>query len=265
MAFVNGIWVDDNPTTNNVQGKILVSRNNISLSPNSARELPNTYRIVFNYAIYGQGIDPQSPNFWRMVDKKSLENALIDSIRPQDRKYFKLHSYTGNMVRFDFNWEIWMSDAIKGVRPSRTRVGFRREFKLRQQLPLILSSLAGRDYIGKFIARKSKQYLDKSKFNNFFVDLLPREYQRKVRQTLANMMDYEYDFRTNSLFITLKSVYVLGILYSLNKVSNNVGPNHTVFGQGGDDSFINKVRGKSNKFDQNKFNNFINKNRNRFL
>lgn len=258
MAFINGIWVEQ-PNNANVLDKITLTPNNIALSSVSSREARGRYLLIFSISYFGSGLNFNDPVVWGKVDKKSVLPAILGNFDKNEIQYYNMTLKGSNQLKCYFNHEKWFNDALKGVKPRKNVNMFRKEFNLKKRLPKLLTYLNGRDYFASFLAEKFRQHLNDRKYQKFFKGIIPKEYERHIRKKLSSMMEYEYDIRRNVMLSKLKPVYILGILYAVNKLNDKVDKKSYFIKVGKDRDFTKRVKGKSTNFDKRKWKEFIKK------
>lgn len=255
MAFVNGIWVEE-PNNDAIQGKIELTPSNITITPTTSRENRGRYELLFNFIIHGRDINLQDPTIFRRIDRKNLMDSVLGVFDKNELKYYDYVFKGSRELKLIFDHEKWFEDVLRGVNP-RGRSSFTKEFHLRKRLPRLLAYTDGRDYLGSFLAKKFEKHLNDRKYQRFFRGVIPKEYERHIRKNISSMMEYEYNFSRNIFTSRLKSVYILGILYAVNKLTDKVDDKSYFLRVGKDKDFTKRVKGKSKSFDNRKWREFI--------
>lgn len=253
MAFVNGMWVDDQENNNQ---NINLTPSNITITPTTSKESRGRYELLFSLIIHGNEIDLQDPTLFRKISKKNFEEAVLGNFDKNEIKYYDYTIKGYRELKLYFNHQKWFEDALRGVNP-RNSSAFIKNFHLRKQLPRLLAYTNGRDYLTSFLAKKFEQHINDKKYEKHFRGIIPREYERHIRKRISSMMEYEYDIRKNIMIAKLKPVYILGILYAVNKLTDKVNDKSYFMKVGKDKDFTKKVKGKAKNFNQRKWKEFI--------
>lgn len=199
--------------------KIKLVKNNIKLQFYYAGQNQYGYKCAFIVHI----ITPQyNPMFTQIrastIDMNSLKQAILDNVDPYDRKYMMLNNFSTNKAEFYFNWEKWVADAMRGVEPKKYNSIFSRSIKMGAPTPRMILSDSIRSGFVKFIQKRLKDYFLRRKLaKRFLIPILPKDILDKIRMSVYNIYDYEYDIQYNTLFIKLKSEFVIAATLLLGK------------------------------------------------
>lgn len=200
------------------KSKLQLRKNEVTLNFLETKDSNGTFRI--NYIVQvnpkGRRLDPQVKMSPSVLDMQSLREAILSNIPPFDRKYMILRKFDDKKAFFDFNHEKWLKDATKGMKGKNYYSKFDREFKFKIQPPKAVSKDRLTIKFEKFITRKFLDWLEnkKTKQKDFFKFLIPKKEQRKIRTKIINMFDWHYDSQWNRMVASLKSIYIIALIYA---------------------------------------------------
>lgn len=141
-------------------------------------------------------------------DRILLKNKLEKFIKQEDKKYVKLDTFDVNRSRFCFDIESWLNDSFKGVIPTKI-LGYKRVFKLKKKVPLMLEAYTGRIVLKGYIDKYFKEYVKKhTELRKEIFGIITDNIEKVLKLNAVNMFDYNYDFLSNTITISLKAVYI---------------------------------------------------------
>lgn len=141
-------------------------------------------------------------------DQNELRNKLLQYIDPKDKKYITLESFTTSRSRFCFDINKWLDDSFKHAVPYKTFGSFQRTFKLRKQIPSMFGLYAERVMLKKYIDNSFKEYVKKHpELRREVFGIITAEVERALEVNSVNMFDYSYDYNSNTVLVSLKTIY----------------------------------------------------------
>ena len=198
--------------------KLKLNKNEVSLSFLQSKDTGGT--LVLTYAVQivpkGRKIDPKRRISPATVDMTSLREGILSSIRGYDRKYLILKKFDDKKAVFHFDHETFLKDSTRGMKPVTKYSKFNREFKFKKVPPREVLRNAIPSTFGDFITRKFIDWMEdnQSKQKKWFEFLIPKTQQSRVRTKFRNMFDWSYDQQKNTIFASLKSIYVVALIYA---------------------------------------------------
>lgn len=197
--------------------KIELRKKDIALTHLLSKDLGKTYKVVFLINIYPpMNIGPNLKITPRTVNMISLKKAILGNIKNYDLKYMKLINFDTQKAEFHFDLDKWLGDATSGLKSSTAISKFARTFKFKVAPPRMIMEDMLRDEWGKFILKHFKKYIeDKNKGKDYFKHLLPKEIKGKMKKRIVNMFEWQYDIQWNRVTATLKSVWILALLFAI--------------------------------------------------
>ncbi len=248
MSFINGLWVE--PI------KIVIEKENIRSSQINmqyvmGRSIGSTFRVTYLVSINPSTI--MSKNLTNQnVNMNSLKESIINKIDAFDRPYMKLINFSTSKAIFELDTIKWMNDAFKTVIPNNRLTKFEQIFKLKKQVPKMISLSVARSDFEKFLLRQFDNYMEKHRKNkSWFQKFLPRDITGKIRLKIATMFDYEYDWQYNKIIARLKPVYVMGILFATGAIVSSKQQKLVNI------DFEKSVKRRARNFNRKKWTNFI--------
>lgn len=224
--------------------KIKLVKNNISLQFYFAGQNQYGYKVSFIVHI----VTPQyNPVYTQIrastIDMNSLKKAIIDNIDPLDQKYMMLSNFSTNKAEFYFNYEKWINDAFRNVESKKYNSIFTRQIHMAVPVPrMILYDSIRTGYI-RFMQNKIKEYFLKKRLaKKFLIPILPKDIMEKIRMSIYNIYDYEYDIQYNTFYIKLKSEFVIAATMLLAKSVNDISKQKVDFNN--PNYFSASVKGK---------------------
>lgn len=240
--------------------EIVLNRNNVRLNFLLARVSQGKWKIRFivELRLSGNQINPMKQVRASTVNMASLKKAILDNVSSYDLKYIDLDYFNTNTAEFYFDHEKWLKDATANLTPRTHMSKFDREFKLKKKLPSMITTTYTSPDLQKLIVNAFKDWLEKSKKeNDFFKYLIPRTQRSKIRTKFRNMFEWEYDIQWNKIIATLKSIYIMALLYAVGEGISKL--NSKNINSSKKNLFSVKVKSKIPKFDSKKWEKFIKK------
>jgi len=235
--------------------KIVLKKSDISKQFLLSSDMGRYYKVVFLLNIVSpiRERDPSKPLTPTTVDMKSLGKALVDGLNRIDKKYMKLYNYDTRRAEFRFDYEAWIKDSVSENSSITKLTRFARVFKMKVSIPDMILNDPMRDFFGKFIIRKFKEYMvTKNKENAYFKYLLPDVLRSKMRGKIRTMFDWEYDFTYNTITAVLKTIYIMAIIYAVGQMTKRINSND-VKNTRNQQLFTDRVKHNISKFDYGKF------------
>jgi len=197
--------------------KVVLRNGDVSLQFVLARDTGRNYIVVYlvNIIPNVRERDPSRPLQASSVDMNSLKKALESKIRSQDKRYIEIRDFSTRRATFVFKHDVWLKDAITDTSSRTTLTRFARDFRFKRQVPLMILADPVRLPFGNFIIRKFKEFMERNnKESKWFKHLLPESQRSRFRGRVRNMFDWQYDFTWNTITATLKSIYILALMYA---------------------------------------------------
>jgi hypothetical protein len=216
-SFLNPQLLSPNIPQRQPPKKVVLRNSDVSLQFVLARDTGRNYIIVYLLNIIPNMAqrDPSKILQASNMDMNSLKKAIESKIITRDKKYISIRDFTTRRVTFVFNHNEWLRDAVTDTSSRTTLTRFARDFRLKKQVPLIIMADPMRMPFGNFIIRKFKEYMEsKNKEATWFRYLLPESQRSRFRGRVRNMFDWTYDFTWNTITATLKSIYILALMYA---------------------------------------------------
>ena len=238
--------------------RIKINKNDVNLTFLLTRDVGKTYRIVYVVGILTrqQRYDPSFILSPSKIDMVSLKKAILANIFYSDLKYMNLISFTHKTAIFDFNIEKWLDDATRNLKPKTEFSRFNRVFRFKAKVPMMVLTTNSFGF-SEFVIRNFKEYMDsKQKAAKWFKYLIPEELRKKVRSRVSNMFEYNYDMQWNSLTLTLKTVYILALIYAIGLMAKKMTKSD-VSGEYKQRQFAKSVKSNITKFDRKKWEFFV--------
>jgi len=240
-------------------GKIKIRPADINMSFLLAGDMGKYYKVVYviNIITKNQKLDPSLRIATSKIDMLSLKKSIIANVDFYDRSYMTLAKFDNTQAEFHFEHDKWLDDCLKNTQPITQFSRFNRVFKFKKRVPMMIYH----DYTSipfvKFVIKKFKEYMEsKKKAAIWFKHLFPDETRRRWRQSASRMFDYNYDIQWNTMTITLKSLYILGLLYAIGAMSKKM-TKRDIEGSYKRGLFAQEVKKNVKKFDRKKWENFI--------
>lgn len=240
--------------------RVKIKKSDVYLQFLLAKDIGPTYKVEYIVqlnpmeAVKNPSINLSPSN----VDMASLKKAIIDNIDLYDKKYMILKNYDTRKAIFHLDTDRWMNDALSTVRPVTHLSKFNRVFRLKTRVPRMILYDPMSKIFGDFVIKKFKEWMEKrSKEGTWFKFLLPTSAARsKLRSKVRNMFDWEYDIQWNLVTATLKSIYIMALLFSVGamakKLSDRDVKNKNI-------EFSKKVEKNLKAFDLKKFEKYVNR------
>ena len=150
------------------------------------------------------------------VDKNVLKEKLTNWLRPKDREYVKLEDYDNLKSTFSFDIKKWMDDGFKMTKPSTDYVTFTRTYRLSKPLPSCVASYGTGMAYETQIAEYFKKYLkENAKLRKDVYGMIENITNKTLGLGSLSIFDYTYNKVDNSISVTLKPVFVGGVLASV--------------------------------------------------
>jgi hypothetical protein len=90
----------------------------------------------------------------------------------------------------------------------------------------------------------------------WFKHLIPKELRKNLRYKFRNMFDWEYDSSYNKITATLKTIYILAIIYATGSMLKKI-KKHDIMIKQNDKKFSQKVKDNLVQFDSKKFDEYV--------
>jgi hypothetical protein len=237
--------------------KIRIKKTDVKLDFLLAKEVNGKYKIEYYVSIIPsvRERNPSIPLNIGTINKKDLESAIIYNLDYYDRKYMNLLTFDTKKAIFYLS-EKFFIDAFNSITPTTTFSSFRRDFRLKIRLPRVIVY----DPVGNFnsfLIKKFIEYMEKKrKEGKWFKYLLPKQLRAKYRKKIRNMFNWNYDPVYNKISATLKTIYILAIIYATGTMLKKIKPSDTIT-YSNKKLFADKVKGNIKQFDSKKFDKYI--------
>jgi len=211
MAFINGLWRTETPILKEIE-ILKLNKNQIEIKMYNSLPFNSDYK--FNFMI--------TPKIGDMIGKKidlpSLKNAILDKIG-EDARYFSVYNLEPGKCELLFDYKTWIIDAFKTIVAKNDFSTFSRSYRFTKQLPLVIRTDLNRHYFAPFFARKFKEYLRKEKaMKNFLETLIPDFVMDKMKNAAEHVLDYTFDFQSNSFRVGIKPEFIAPFVYTANQM-----------------------------------------------
>jgi hypothetical protein len=257
MPFINGFWTE--PPKVLLANSIKINPKDISLTFIRSNDVNKEFKITFTVTLFSSQYDFHNPSIASKIDKKSLGDAIFNSIYEGDKDYVVLESFSFLTATFRFLWKKWFNDSLVGVTPKNHISKFERTFSFKRQLPRMISYNFN-PYSGSFLVNRFKELTSERKMHNWFDGFIPKSYQDKINVKISNMFDYQYDYQENKMILRLMNIYIFGILFAIgSKIVDTQQSRKQPYIK---IDFDKKVKDKAVQFDKSKWEKFI---RQRFI
>lgn len=207
-------------------GKQSILKADVNMTFLLAQDLGRVYKVVYALSIITktQRLAPQTILTPSMINMFSLRNAILANVSEYDKKYMELIKFDTMKVEFYFKHEKWFEDALRGTQPVTELSRFSRTFKLKVRVPGMIFHDFTSIPFEKFIIRKFREYMEKKRTAaKWFRHLFPTEMRQRLQRSLATrMFNFNYDIQWNTVKITLKPLYILGLIYAIGLVAKKL-------------------------------------------
>lgn len=240
-------------------GKIKISPADINMSFLLAADIGKTYKVTYVLSIITkqQKLDPNIKLSPSKVDMISLKNSILANVDSYDKGYMNISAFDNMKVEFHFDSDKWLNDCLNNVSPVTYFSRFNRIFKLKKRVPAMISHDYTTIPFEKFVIRRFQEYMEsKKKAAVWFKHLFPDEVRQRWSKGAANMFDYTYDTQWNTITITLKPLYILGIIYAIGLMTKKM-TKRDIEGSYKRGLFAQQVQKQVKKFDRKKWEKFI--------
>ncbi len=238
--------------------KISVSKGDVSLEFLNSNDTGQNFHLRYTVIIKPKGrkLDPKEPLSPKNIKMTTLRDAIIANISSYDQRYMILKEFDERKCKFIFDYEKWLRDATRGMKPVTHFTRFDRHFKFKKQIPKMIRTTISARFFDDFIVRKFLDWLNKTrKEQKFFKRLIPQRVQRQIRMSIRNMFDWSYDMQWNRVVAKMKPKYVVGLLFATGVVAHKL-TSKDVKGKR-KELFATRVEKKISKFDRKKWEKFI--------
>ena len=239
--------------------RVQISQEDLTLSFIISKDIGDFYEMVYNVQILTkeQRMNPTIKLPPRSIDMASLRMAILSKVNAFDRKYMELKKFDARYAIFHFNVEKWLNDALMGVNPRTELSKFSRTVKFRIKIPFMMLQNPMVYQFEDFLIRNFKKYMEKKRVSRqWFRYLFPQDFHTRAREAISNMFDYSYDMQWNLITITLKTFYVMALLFSVGLVAYQVGKQE-VDSQWRQQRFARNVEANVPRFDYKRWEKFI--------
>ena len=239
-------------------GKIKILPSDINMTFLNASDRGKNYKIIYviNIITKSQKLNPNLVLRTSFIDMASLKNAIMTNVDFYDKTYLNLEKFDNTKAEFYFDHDKWLDDCLGSSTPITYYSRFNRIFKLKKRVPLMINH----DYTSipfeKFVIRKFKEYMEsKKKAAVWFKHLFPDEVRSRWRAGVSRMFDYTYDMQWNTITVTLKPLYILGILYAIGSMTEKM-TKRDIQGSYKRGLFAQQVKKSLKQFDRKKWDKF---------
>lgn len=246
-------------TVQNVPKRITINKNDVTLNFLLARDIGKTFKIVYTVSILTkyQRYDPNFVLSPVKIDMVSLKRAILNNILNYDLKYVKLVKFDHKLAEFHFDVDKWLEDCTRNIRPRTEFSKFSRTFRFRTRLPSMILQIPLNAFFDDFLIRKFKEFMDnKKKAAKWFKYLVPESLRKRARIRISNMFEYSYDMQWNVLTLTLKTIYILALIYAIGVTTKKL-TKADISGQFKQQQFAKSVKAKIVRFDRTKWEKFV--------
>lgn len=147
------------------------------------------------------------------VDQNILKEKLNNWVKPSDKKYIKLISYDTNKSTFEFNIDKWLDDGLKNCRPYMEIGGLTKSYRLGVQLPYMFRTNGLEMLYTKFICDNFKKTIkNNSRLRKDVFSIVEDLSNKILGVNSVNMFDYSYNVTSNAVTVSLKPIYIGGLL-----------------------------------------------------
>jgi hypothetical protein len=255
--FMSPVFRQANITQQKIPAKIKVRKEDVNLTFILARPANNVYKIEYMVSVIpsSKELNQFEPLRFSTVDLPSLKDSIINNIDPYDRKYLVLDTFDTRKAVFHVN-EKFFIDAFSNIQPSITISSFKKDFKLKVQLPKVIVYDPIKSF-DSFLMKKFIEFIEKNRKEPvWFKHLIPKELRKNLRYKFRNMFDWEYDSSYNKITATLKTIYILAIIYATGSMLKKI-KKHDIMIKQNDKKFSQKVKDNLVQFDSKKFDEYV--------
>ena len=214
MAFINGLWRTETPVSKEIE-ILKLTKNQIEIKMYNSLPFNSDYK--FNFMITPRVSDM----IGKKIDLPSLKTAVLGKIG-EDAKYFSVYGLEPGKCELLFDYRTWIIDAFKTIVAKNDFSTFSRSYRFVKQLPLVIRTDINKHYFAPFFARKFKEYLRKEKaMKNFLETLIPDFVMDKMKNAAEYVLDYSFDFQSNSFRVGVKPEFIVPFIYTASQVIKN--------------------------------------------
>ena len=213
MYIYNGKVTRENPNILPFDKNLTFTSKDILLTFVSHEIKRSEILFTFSITYFNTPVDQSSYIFERLVDKRSLEKAVKETIGKQDA--ITIYSLKVREVVFSFNVDKWIDISTKPLNTSKSRGNNSYSIRLNKKLPELVLSEINPD-ISQFIIKRFLFLLEKEqRFFKSFKNSFPKDIVFMQNKRL-NFINAEYDLYYNRFNIFIRND-ILQMLY-FNKV-----------------------------------------------
>jgi hypothetical protein len=208
------------PTPQQILPPTILNKFDVSIELCTSRIVSGKYVFTFFNMINYNGLQ----NIALPLNMGELKNKLERCIVERDKKYIKLNTYDRQKSTFVFQADEWLKDALNGVKGVNSFGSlYNKEFKLKAQLPAMLSMYGMRLEMVKHVAAFFKDYLKrKPEAKKALLTGIPAYAEKMINLKPEEMYDYSYDYMSNKVIAQMKAQYVMIITYGAMKLALDV-------------------------------------------
>ena len=239
------------------QVKIVLRKQDVKISFLLARPVGGKYKIEYIVTII-PSVREKNPSVLLnplTVDMNSLKQAIIQNLDSYDRGYLEIGEFDTAKAIFYVS-ERYYADMFRSITVSTTFSSFRRDFKFGKRLLRVIAY----DPIHSFDDFLLKKFLEYMKKNHkdalWFKLLLPEQMRKRYRGRTRILFDWNYDPTLHKITATLKTIYIIAIIYATGSMLKKMNNNATL-SYSDQKLFSDKVKGNLKKFDSKKFEKYV--------
>jgi len=227
--------------------KIKLSSKDVEINFLLSRDIGTEYKVDYLVDIVPNRnvTDPSKIIASSNIDLVSLRNAILSKLKPLDVKYMVLKSFDSFKCTFYFDADKWMKDCMLNNNPIVELSKFSKKFKLKVMIPPMLLSDQIRIGLPIFIVARFKKHITLNrKAPIWFKHLFPQGITQAIGKLLPERFDYKYDFKDNSITLSLKPMWIGALLYATGSVMKKLREEKI---EDPESFFFNKVRENLNE------------------
>jgi hypothetical protein len=206
--------------------KIKIVKNDVSMQFLLAKDIGRTYKVEFIITLYPIGLS-KNPNIVinpSTINMLSLRQAILEKIDAYDRKYMILKTFDHRKAVFELDSEKWFYNNFNNATVRTELSHFSRSIYLKERIPLMIRMDPMMNLsFDKFLIRNFQEFMEsKKKEATYFKYLIPESLRKKFRTGIREMFDWTYDSTTGKILATLKTIYIIAILYGIGYIGNKI-------------------------------------------
>jgi hypothetical protein len=227
--------------------KIKLTSKDVEINFLLSRDIGSEYKVDYLVDIVPNRniTDPTKIVASSKIDLVSLRNAILAKLKPLDIKYMVLKSFDSFKCTFYFDVDKWIKDCMLNNNPIVELSKFSKKFKLKVMVPPMLLSDRIRIGLPIFIVARFKKHIALNRKSPiWFKHLFPQGITQAIGKLLPERFDYKYDFKDNSITLSLKPMWVAALLYAAGSVMKKLREEKI---EDPERFFFNKVRENLNE------------------